>query len=57
MVGLLPVTYVYFSVEELERQLSDNSNEVPPMIQELKSDVEKFKERLATTKHLSWLSE
>lgn len=48
--------YLCCSVAELERQLADNSNVLPPVIKELKSDVEKFRERLATTKHLSWLS-
>ncbi|XP_054270943.1 high affinity cGMP-specific 3',5'-cyclic phosphodiesterase 9A isoform X2 [Macrosteles quadrilineatus] len=43
-------------VAELERTLSDNCNVLPPVIQELKSDVEKFRERLETTKHISWLS-
>uniref|UniRef100_A0A1B6LHS1 Phosphodiesterase n=1 Tax=Graphocephala atropunctata TaxID=36148 RepID=A0A1B6LHS1_9HEMI len=43
-------------VAELERQLADNSNILPPVIKELKNDVEKFRERLETTKHLSWLS-
>ncbi|KAG8269061.1 hypothetical protein J6590_008309 [Homalodisca vitripennis] len=46
-----------FRVAELERQLADNCNILPPVIKELKNDVEKFRERLETTKHLSWLNQ
>ncbi|XP_039278792.1 high affinity cGMP-specific 3',5'-cyclic phosphodiesterase 9A [Nilaparvata lugens] len=43
-------------VSELENQLAEGKSEPPSVVKQLKEDIEKFRLRLETTKHLSWLS-
>jgi len=43
-------------VTELEKNLQVNQKALPSVLKELKHDVEKFRHKLETTKHLSWLN-
>ncbi|CAA9999636.1 unnamed protein product [Nesidiocoris tenuis] len=43
-------------VTELERQLADRVSPLPPAVNDLKHDVERFRHKLETTRHLSWLN-
>lgn len=43
-------------VAELERQLAEDNSDLPLVIKDLKHEVEKFREKLENTKHLSWLN-
>ncbi|XP_075213961.1 phosphodiesterase 9 [Lycorma delicatula] len=43
-------------VSELEKRLAEGHSELPSVVKELKEDIERFRFKLETTKHLSWLS-
>ncbi|KAL1116695.1 hypothetical protein AAG570_005167, partial [Ranatra chinensis] len=43
-------------IAELEKHLEANNAELPPIVYDLKHDVEQFRHKLETTKHLSWLN-
>ncbi|KAJ9599177.1 hypothetical protein L9F63_010354 [Diploptera punctata] len=42
-------------VSQLEKKISIDFDELPPGVQELKHQVDKFRSKLETTEHLSWL--
>ena len=42
-------------VARLEKQIRTDFDELPPGVQELKLQVDKFRNKLETTEHLSWL--
>lgn len=44
-------------VADLERQLRASDEQLPPAIQELNNQVERFRSKLETTEMLSWLGE
>jgi hypothetical protein len=44
-------------VARLEKQIRVDFEELPPLVQELKHQVDNFRNKLETTEHLSWLGE
>jgi hypothetical protein len=41
----------------LEKQIRVDFEELPPVLQDLKRQVDNFRNKLETTEHLSWLGE
>jgi len=44
-------------VARLEKQIRVDFEELPPVLQDLKRQVDNFRNKLETTEHLSWLGE
>jgi hypothetical protein len=44
-------------VARLEKQIRVDLEELPPLVQDLKHQVDSFRNKLETTEHLSWLGE
>jgi hypothetical protein len=44
-------------VARLEKQIRMDFEGLPPLVQELKHQVDNFRNKLETTEHLSWLGE
>jgi len=44
-------------VARLEKQIRVDFEELPPVLQDLKRQVDNFRYKLETTEHLSWLGE
>jgi succinate dehydrogenase/fumarate reductase-like Fe-S protein len=44
-------------VARLEKQIRVDFEELPPVVQDLKGQVDNFRNKLETTEHLSWLGE
>ena len=44
-------------VAHLEKQIRVDFEELPPVVQDMKRQVDNFRNKLETTEHLSWLGE
>jgi high affinity cGMP-specific 3',5'-cyclic phosphodiesterase 9 len=53
----VPIVSCVRRVARLEKQIRVGFDELPPIVQDLKLQVDSFRSKLETTEHLSWLGE